>query len=44
MHRCRQLLNLGIKFEKGKDVLKRLRGLVAQRQQIRKANNDLVET
>ncbi|MEH2382055.1 MAG: reverse transcriptase family protein [Nostoc sp.] len=44
MHRCRQLLKLGIKYEKGKDVLKGLRGLEAQRQQIRKANNDSIQT
>ncbi|WP_373529974.1 reverse transcriptase family protein [Nostoc sp.] len=43
MHQCRRLLKLDIKFEKGKDILKSLRGLEAQRQQIRKANNDLIE-
>ncbi|WP_414515257.1 hypothetical protein [Nostoc sp. PCC 9305] len=37
MHRCRQLLKLGIKYEK--DIFKRLRGLKAQMQQIIKANN-----
>ncbi len=44
MHRCRQLLKLGIKYEKGKDILKRLRGLKAQMQQIRKVNNSSIET
>ncbi|MEH2449931.1 reverse transcriptase family protein [Nostoc sp.] len=44
MYRCRQLLKLGIKDEKGKDILKRLRGLEAQKEQIIKANNDLIET